>query len=310
MPFDVTSGGEGFLRGIPAKTAALETRKRQVLVVLGMHRSGTSSLTGVLAMRGATPPKTLMPANEGNVRGYWESLEVVRLNDEILASVGSTWSDWRPISRDWYQSSSAAQFAIRAQQVLRDEYGDSPLFVLKDPRICRLIPFWFDALKALGVEPRVVVPIRSPLEVAYSVRKVHGHSISHGLLLWLHHTLEVELQTREHKRAIVLWSDFLKDPHLAIHKISKQLGIPLPATSDTIARRIDLFLSSQLRKFTVEDADFHIHPNVHVWVKKVYKAMCSLAAGQRGDRAQNDLSAIRNQFNLAGSLFGMTLAEF
>ena len=97
---------------------------------------------------------------------------------------------------DWYQSQTAGQFAVRAQQILRDEYNDSPLFVLKDPRICRLVPFWFAALKALEVEPRTIIPIRSPLEVAYSIRSEHGHPISYGLLIWLRHVLDAERHTR------------------------------------------------------------------------------------------------------------------
>src|SRR5436190_23899119 len=89
------------------------SRPRAALFVLGMHRSGTSAIAGTLAIVGATPPRTLMAANSGNARGYWESVRLVELNDESLASAGSHWSDWRPISPQWFHSPEAGLFKIR-----------------------------------------------------------------------------------------------------------------------------------------------------------------------------------------------------
>ena len=60
------------------------SRPRAALFVLGMHRSGTSAIAGTLAIVGAKAPRTLMAANSGNARGYWESVRLVELNDEIL----------------------------------------------------------------------------------------------------------------------------------------------------------------------------------------------------------------------------------
>ena len=58
--------------------------QRYLLFVLGMHRSGTSALTGALAKSGATPGAHLMPPTTDNPEGYWECAPVARLNDELL----------------------------------------------------------------------------------------------------------------------------------------------------------------------------------------------------------------------------------
>jgi hypothetical protein len=64
--------------------------KRHCLIVLGMHRSGTSALAGVLALSGAEPGPSLMPAVETvNPKGFWEHAEVISIHDEVLASLGS-----------------------------------------------------------------------------------------------------------------------------------------------------------------------------------------------------------------------------
>jgi len=51
-------------------------KSRNAVVVLGMHRSGTSALAGVLARLGCDLPQTLMPTNDFNAKGYYESLRL------------------------------------------------------------------------------------------------------------------------------------------------------------------------------------------------------------------------------------------
>jgi hypothetical protein len=77
---------------------------RSVVLVLGMHRSGTSALSRMLSLLGCDLPKTLMPESPDNARGYWESWPVTHLNDAVLASGGSRWDDWLPFNANWYDS--------------------------------------------------------------------------------------------------------------------------------------------------------------------------------------------------------------
>ena len=71
-----------------------QARKSAVLV-LGMHRSGTSSVAGALVSLGGAGPLHLLPPQLDNERGFWESSVLVALNDEILTAGGSNWRDWR-----------------------------------------------------------------------------------------------------------------------------------------------------------------------------------------------------------------------
>ena len=124
----------------PKKRA--QRASRTALVVLGMHRSGTSALAGVLGHMGADLPKDLMAPTEINPKGFFESNRITGLNEELLASGKRRWFDFKGLSQDWYASPKAAEFAISAQEALEAEFGRSYLFALKDPRICRLLPFW------------------------------------------------------------------------------------------------------------------------------------------------------------------------
>src|ERR1700676_1746103 len=142
--------------------------KRKAILVLGMHRSGTSALSGTAFALGASAPKTLMPPSLANPNGYWESSPLVQAHGELLASAGSSWDDWRRLDPAWYGSEDASRFHSRIGDVLRSEYDEKPLFVVKDPRLCRLMPFFLSVLKDMSVSPVALLSLRDPLEVAFS----------------------------------------------------------------------------------------------------------------------------------------------
>jgi GT2 family glycosyltransferase len=148
-----------------------------------MHRAGTSALARVCSMRGADLPRQLLPANEGNLGGYWEPAGVVALNDRILDYYDLAWDDPFAGSRLPSPERIPASFHAEARQVIQSEYGDSPLFVLKDPRCTLLCAFWIDVLQSLGVRACPVVMMRPGDEVLDSlVRRDHTSATSAGLL--------------------------------------------------------------------------------------------------------------------------------
>ena len=62
---------------------AVQSSTRTAVLVLGMHRSGTSSLAGTLVKLGGTAPLNLVPADPDNTRGFWKSWVLMALNDEF-----------------------------------------------------------------------------------------------------------------------------------------------------------------------------------------------------------------------------------
>ena len=134
-----------------------------------MHRSGTSALTRVLGMGGAALPKTPLDTSEFNARGYCESTPIYQLHEEMLEALGTSWHDLSPLVENWERSELGAQFVERMAGIVLDEFGDAPLIAVKDPRICRLVPFWVQVLGALEIDPCFVIPVRNPLEVSASL---------------------------------------------------------------------------------------------------------------------------------------------
>src|SRR6516164_8769546 len=85
-----------------AAPQALRVSPPRAVIVLGMHRSGTSAVTRVVSLLGADLPKNLLPPSLTNELGYWESSDLMTIHDELLSSGGSKWDDWRAFNQDWY----------------------------------------------------------------------------------------------------------------------------------------------------------------------------------------------------------------
>jgi hypothetical protein len=198
--------------------------KKMALVVLGMHRSGTSSVAGALAMLGAQPPKTLLAPSDDNPKGFWESWEIIQLNDRILQAGESWWNDWRRFDQAKISDAHRLAFQADIRSTLMAEFGEADTIVVKDPRCCRLWSFWEPALQDAGYEPLYVLPIRSPIEVARSLNARNGFNITEGLILWLRHVLEAERATRGRPRVISPWTTFMADWRGEIVRIEAILG--------------------------------------------------------------------------------------
>lgn len=215
-------------------------------VVLGMHRSGTSSVAGLLALLGAAPPKTLMGPKPDNPKGFWESEVLMAFDDEILARAGSSWDDPNPLDPRIFAGEAGAELRRRAAEKLNEEFAGAETIVIKDPRICRFYPFWRHVLETEGYQPFAVIPVRDPAEVAASLHGRNGMPIDKGLALWRRHVEDAEIATRGQPRHILLWRDLLTDWRSALARLEASLGLPLNLDDAARRKNIEEFLSPSL----------------------------------------------------------------
>ncbi|MBV0891626.1 sulfotransferase [Paracoccus sp. Z118] len=275
-----------------------------------MHRSGTSALTGALAQMGCDMPRHLMAPEEMNPKGFFESDAVTGLNEQLLASAGQTWFSFPPFPHDWYRSAAAIEFAERAVETLRAEYGDSPLFAMKDPRICRLVPFWDAALRRAGCTPLYVCTHRHPLDVASSMQHWAGYDMDYALLLWLRHVLDAEADSRGKPRVFVSYELLLADWQATIARIAATLNLDWPRSPDAAVEDMEELLSSKFRNFAVKGEDAATAKRLPEWVREVY-AIVERWAGQGEDAADFPrLDEIRAQFDAMTPTMAGMVASF
>jgi hypothetical protein len=278
-----------------------------VVLVLGMHRSGTSAVSGALTKLGCGAPKTLMPAFADNPRGYFESVAVADFHDELLDSAGSHWSDWRVFNPAWRSSSVAASFRARAKELFAGEFGNFPLPLLKDPRVCRFAPFWLDVFKELKLTPHIVMPIRSPLDVAKSLKRRDGFSMVRGMALWLRHVLDSEAHTRGEARSIFPWKALLSDWRKTCDKIATDTRLTWPRQSDRAAYDIERFLSEKFVHHNGDQIALAAHSDTHEWTLRAYEALLELARNPQSNSAMATLDEIRAAFDRSSEMFGRLL---
>jgi hypothetical protein len=233
-----------------AKTPPAPAQAKTAYLVLGMHRSGTSAVTRLLALAGAELPANVMPGDEHNAKGYFEPWKIAILNDERLRAGGGAWDDIFAFPYRQLLPAEEAQWRARAAALFAQEYGDVAHPLLKDPRVTVLMPMWRGVLEALGIGVRCVIPVRSPLAVAGSLARRDGFAPQKSVLIWTAYMLAAEAYSRDLPCAFVGFDALLADWRATVQSMEVSHGAPLPALTAKAGKAIDRFLAPELRHNT------------------------------------------------------------
>jgi len=217
------------------------------ILVLGMHRSGTSALTWLLGRLGAALPGDAIDASGDNARGYWESAGLVKADDQVLRVGRSSWFDARPLDLSRLDAGAIGSRKNRIREAIERGWGQAPILAIKDPRQCRFVPLVAEVLTAMEIEPRAVLMLRNPAEIARSLASRDGTTPAFAHLLWLRHMADAERATRGMRRAIVDYDGMLSDWRGALARmapLAERAGWQPDAAE---AEQIQAFLDPGLR---------------------------------------------------------------
>ena len=216
------------------------TADRVLVLVLGVHRSGTSVLTSALAAMGCATGDFPQKATDENPDGYFEHPAFRAFNDRLLKHLGGSWDNWGfhaglvaealPGLSGWLDEAAA---------LLTETFSGPGPFVLKDPRLCTLLPFWRVAVARADLRPACVIMLRDPQEVADSqTRRAPGAPVFYALLtepepmaaLWavtMHGLLQ---HLPPDGGYVVAHADLIADPGPTLTALAAHLGLD-PATA-------------------------------------------------------------------------------
>jgi hypothetical protein len=262
------------------------------ILVCGTHRSGTSAVTRFINLLGADIARDLIPARPDNIRGFWESEAVIQIHDALLSAIGSLNCDpLDPISfpAGWENSPAAQCAKHRLMKVIERDFSGSDTFVIKDPRISRLLPVWIDLLEEMHIEPVIVIPFRNPLEVAASLTERSQVHLSKALLLYLHSYLETELASRQVPRLFIQYDELLRDWRSCQNQLDALSGKRFPPPSALIKAEVEQFLTDDLHHHMFTRDQLLTHPKIPAVVIEQFDGMCS-AADMRDDMSLRALS--------------------
>ena len=200
-----------------ATAGALPSR---VTVVLGMHRSGTSALTGMLHAFGLGAPKDALGATESNPFGYWESNYLVELSNRLLKDFGTHWSIMMDLPNGWSTSPLVAQWVSDYLRGFSLVFNGQRHPVIKDPRLCILLEPLLPCLHSGLIEVDYILITRSPIEVIASLNKSEGIDYERALDLWIISVLTSERLTRQSCRTITTFTELLANPKSVLKSCS------------------------------------------------------------------------------------------
>jgi GT2 family glycosyltransferase len=249
------------------------------VLILGMHRSGTSAVTRVVNLLGVQLGDDLLPPAADNESGFWEDRAIQFLHDRIYEDLGREWTQVSPLPDHWPDRP-----AVKArQQQLRESlhrFNGQPLWGVKDPRLAAMIPVWRPVLDENGCRPKAVLIFRNPAEVAKSLAKRDGFASSRSHLLWLRSLVDCVRNTEGMPRSMTTYERILADWRGETARLGGQLGITWPA-GDTAASEIDQFLTPVSRHQVVDDAAFLAEDSVPPLLRDAYADV--LEAAKTGD---------------------------
>jgi glycosyltransferase involved in cell wall biosynthesis/phage shock protein A len=207
------------------------------MIVLGMHRSGTSMVARLLNMMGAyfATEEMAMPPTVANPKGYWERKDVRELNDDVISALGMSWdniSDFEPSLLE----QAPADFQSRAQKIIFNMETQRP-WMIKDPRFSLLLPLWRPFLEI----PVAIYVYRCPLQVAQSLKKREGFSLMLGIALWEKYNVYGLGHCAELPKILVCHEELMNEPVSTVKKLYKALrehevqGLRLPADKEILA---------------------------------------------------------------------------
>lgn len=229
------------LRILSRQSSPLDIGKIMQIIVLGMHRSGTSTVARLLNMMGAyfAPPEVVMLPTEDNEKGYWERLDAFHLHEEMLRDLGMGWDRVsRFDTRRLGEPEFVDKYRPRIQKILLDLDAHRPWFI-KDPRLNLFLPFWQPLLEV----PVCVYVHRSPIQIAQSLNKRDGFPLHLGLALWEQYSLLGLMCSRKMPRLLIAYHELITQPvettrHLYALLTELQVqGLRLPS-----AREIEAFI--------------------------------------------------------------------
>ena len=255
---------------------------KHLVLVVGVGRSGTSLLSGILGQLGFAIPQPEVQADDTNPRGFGEPRWVVDFHSRVLADKRVTLNDSRPAA--WKQmAEAAAANHEELREWLRGQLDLADQVVVKDPRTVWFLVEWQRCADELGARTSFVTMLRHPAEIVASARKSYGPGLTTAgrTAAWMNVTLQTERSTRDAQRAFARYDDLLTDWLPEVRRIGAAIDAPALASAERVPE-VDAFVDPTLHRNRTTWEELEVPAPVRDLAEQVW------AHVQAGDQAALD----------------------
>jgi O-antigen biosynthesis protein len=241
-------------------------QRARPILVLGMHRSGTSAIARILGLMGAYIGESddLLPEHpDDNPTGYWERADINAVNDRLLHEIGHSWDRVAGLGVHDPAPDKLLELSGRLRQIIARLDDAGRPWLAKDPRLCLLLPQWLPLLEA----PVCIVVVRDPREIAASMHAgPRGTFTSHYVVALWEKYLRTVLAGLHGRRALfVSYADMLADPQAQGERMLNGLGeMGIDSLHPAQREELAAFLDPRLRRSS---------PQAHVLLSPAQKSL-------------------------------------
>ncbi len=268
-----------------------------VCVVLGMHNSGTSALTKSLELFGIGLGNELLPPEHDNPAGLFEDTGCLEINEQLLACLGNQ-QDLLSFNLDQLDldAPEISKLKREAVEIIRNRIAQSAgHWGFKDPRTCRLLPFWKAVFSEVGCTTKYIVVVRNPLSVAVSLARRNQTLPEIAHLLWAQHVIPAISETTGAERVLVDYDSLVANPLQQMRRISQKLNLVMfDEQAPEVPEHISRFLAPDTRNMVPTIEDIQANSKLPQWIAELYVDLERVAA----DRLDIDNVAADGAFNM------------
>jgi hypothetical protein len=278
-----------------------EESAQRLVLVLGVGRSGTSLIAGILGKLGFHIPQPEIQADDSNPRGFGEPEWVVDFHKGLMRRLRVTVFDARPAA--WQITGEAARDPEPRAQLhewLAAEATGSDSIVVKDPRIAWFLPLWLDCAREVGLPVASITMLRHPAQILTSARTWYGtwQTDASRAASWVNVMLETERATRSTPRAFLRYEDLLADWRGQVGRTGRELSLPtLSELPSDRVEQIDELVDPGLHRAQVGWGEVAVPESVRDLADTSWEALQLLAADGRGaDGLTERFDALRGDY--------------
>lgn len=250
------------------------SKTKNLIVVLGMHRSGTSAVMSALSCLGVNLGDDLLPPGKDNPKGFFEDKAVNDLNIEMLEAIGQHWFSLALVTDADVEKLVAMGYLHRAVALLTEKMTAVDIFGFKDPRVSKLLKFWQLVFAQINCAVHYVFCFRHPLSVAESLYKRNKTPLQKGCLLWLSYNLALANELVKLPFVALDYDQLMENPAGAMHLLAQLLNLPLDQRK--AEQFVHEFIDENLRHSKYSEADLAAHDGCPALVAQAYPLFASL----------------------------------